>query len=248
MVRTARRTATAGMVLATMLLATACGGDDEPDTAAPQDTPATQQPTTPAAKPGECSYLPDTGGAETKKVDLPPTKPTSTKPSYATLVTNHGTIVMELDAAAAPCTVNSFVSLIKQKYYDGSPCHRMLDESFNGLTTAVLQCGDPSGSGTGGPGYRFADENLEGAKYAKGVVAMANGGANTNGSQFFMMFKDSDFDPDYTPFGKILSGVEVLTEIAKGGRVPNTSTGMRDAPKTKTTITKVTISTTKPKS
>ena len=105
----------------------------------------------------------------------------------------------------------------------------------------------PERDGKGGPGYAFADENLEGAKYAKGVVAMANAGANTNGSQFFMMFKNSDFKPDYTPFGKILSGVEVLVKIAKGGRVANNTNGFKDAPKTKTTIKKITVSPTKPK-
>jgi peptidyl-prolyl cis-trans isomerase B (cyclophilin B) len=239
------RAATVGVVLSTLLLTTACGGDDKPDEAA-QPGPEPSVSAQPGPGDGTCLYSPTATDVGGKKPKLPPTKP-STKTSWATITTNHGVIVMELDAKAAPCTVNSFVSLAKQKFYDNSECHRMLDETFNNRTTAVLQCGDPSGTGRGGPGYAFADENLEGATYSKGVVAMANAGANTNGSQFFMMFKNSDFNPDYTPFGKILSGVDVLLKIAKGGRVPNKNNGMRDAPKTKTVIKTVRISATKPK-
>jgi peptidyl-prolyl cis-trans isomerase B (cyclophilin B) len=143
--------------------------------------------------------------------------------------------------------VNSFVSLIKQGFYDNTPCHRLLDVTMGSVADAVLQCGDPSGTGTGGPGYRFADENLTGAKYNKGVLAMANAGPNTNGSQFFMMFKDSAFPPNYTPFGHLTSGVEVIVDIAKGGTEVNPSTGANDVPKTKTTLVKVTFSTTNPR-
>jgi peptidyl-prolyl cis-trans isomerase B (cyclophilin B) len=103
---------------------------------------------------------------------------------YATLQTNRGTIVVQLDAESAPCAVNSFASLTDQGHHDDTPCHRLLDVSDQNLTYATLQCGDPTGTGRGEPGYKFADENLTHAVYETGVVAMANSGPDTNGSQF----------------------------------------------------------------
>ena len=81
----------------------------------------------------------------------------------------------------------------------------------------VLQCGDPTGTGSGGPGYRFNDENLAGATYPAGTVAMANAGPNTNGSQFFFTWKDTKLPPDYTPFGMVIGGMDVLQKIAAAG-------------------------------
>jgi peptidyl-prolyl cis-trans isomerase B (cyclophilin B) len=135
--------------------------------------------------------------------------------------TNQGKIVFAL-SPKAPCTVNSFEFLASKKYFDASPCHRLLNAP--GFT--ALQCGDPSGTGTGGPGYRFADENLIGATYPRGTIAMANSGAGTNGSQFFFVFQDSKFSPNYTPFGRVISGLDVLDAIAAAG----TSTGQSDGP------------------
>ncbi|HEX3829198.1 MAG TPA: peptidylprolyl isomerase [Sporichthyaceae bacterium] len=192
-----------------------------------------------------CKYPPDTLGPPSS-AHAPPAKAETGMPLYATLVTNQGTIVLELDAAAAPCTVNSFVSLAKQGYYDNSPCHRLIDLSARNSTFGALQCGDPTGTGRGGPGYTFADENLAGARYAKGVIAMANRGANTNGSQFFMMFKNSDFAPNYTPFGHIRFGVEVLEKIAAGGTSTTPLTPTSEVPRTKVTIEKITVSADKP--
>jgi peptidyl-prolyl cis-trans isomerase B (cyclophilin B) len=258
--RRCRKLIPRGAVLATVLLVAGCGKSSGSATAppAPADTSsATPAATatasaaqTPSASPSpgtvNCVYVPDPGGNIPRKATLPPATAENRHPYYVTMVTNHGTITIELDAAAAPCTVNSFVSLIKQGYYDDTPCHRLLDVTMGSSSDAVLQCGDPSGTGSGGPGYTFADENLAGAKYLKGVVAMANAGPNTNGSQFFMMFKDSAFPPNYSPFGHILSGVEVIVDIAKGGTEVNPATGANDVPKTKTTLVKVTVSTTKP--
>jgi peptidyl-prolyl cis-trans isomerase B (cyclophilin B) len=154
---------------------------------------------------------------------------------------------MELDAKLAPCAVNSFISLAKQGYYDNTPCHRMLDQNESNLTYAILQCGDPTGTGQGNPGYKFADESLDGIKYPRGMVAMANSGPGTNGSQFFMMFKDSDFEASYTPFAHILAGIEVIEKVVAGGPTTNPSNpNAQDYPKTKITITKVTISPTRP--
>jgi peptidyl-prolyl cis-trans isomerase B (cyclophilin B) len=102
----------------------------------------------------------------------------------------------------------------------------------------VLQCGDPSGTGSGGPGYTFNDENLTGATYPKGTVAMANSGPNTNGSQFFLVFTDTQLSPNYTPFGRITSGLDVLEKVAKGGV---NGTGGDGAPKIPVQLKKVTV-------
>jgi peptidyl-prolyl cis-trans isomerase B (cyclophilin B) len=192
-----------------------------------------------------CTYPPDTLGAPSS-AHVPPANAETGKPWYATMVTNHGTIVLALDASAAPCTVNSFVSLASQGYYDNTPCHRLIDLSAHNSTFGALQCGDPTGTGRGGPGYTFADENLAGARYAKGVIAMANRGPNTNGSQFFMMFKNSDFAPNYTPFGHIRSGMDVLEKIAAGGTDTTPLTPSSEVPRTKVTIEKITVSTDRP--
>ncbi|QMU80094.1 peptidylprolyl isomerase [Streptacidiphilus sp. PB12-B1b] len=142
----------------------------------------------------------------------------STTATYtATLKTSCGDIGIKLDAKDAPKTVNSFVFLAQQDYFNHTHCHR--------LTTAglyVLQCGDPTGTGTGGPGYTFPDENLTspaiaGGTYPAGTVAMANSGPNTNGSQFFLVYQASQLSPAYTPFGTITSGLGILQQIAKDG-------------------------------
>ncbi|WP_228001244.1 peptidylprolyl isomerase [Nocardia australiensis] len=130
----------------------------------------------------------------------------------STLETTCGTVTIALDAAHAPRTVNSFQFLSNEQYFDGTKCHR--------LTTAgifVLQCGDPTASGMGGPGYHVPDENLQGATYPAGTVAMANAGANTNGSQFFLVYQDTTLPPNYTPFGRITGGLDVIANIAAAG-------------------------------
>ena len=158
-----------------------------------------------------CSYGPSSDPAS-RSVGTPPKHAPATGTYTATMVTNRGSIVLKLDAVKAPCTVNSFVYLASKKYFDATPCHR--------LTTAgifVLQCGDPTGTGGGGPGYEFADENLAGAVYPAGTVAMANAGPGTNGSQFFLVYKNTTLAPNYTPFGTITSGLDVLTKVAAAG-------------------------------
>ncbi|WP_324193839.1 peptidylprolyl isomerase [Nocardia blacklockiae] len=130
----------------------------------------------------------------------------------ATLQTNCGALAVDLDAARAPRTVNSFVFLAGEQYFDHTRCHRLTTEGI-----FVLQCGDPTGTGSGGPGYRFDDENLSGATYPAGTVAMANAGPNTNGSQFFLVYSDSRLPANYTPFGRVSAGMDVLQNIAAGG-------------------------------
>ncbi|SEM58111.1 peptidylprolyl isomerase [Streptacidiphilus jiangxiensis] len=128
-----------------------------------------------------------------------------------------GAVDIKLDAKDAPHTVNSFVFLANQHFFDGIYCHRLTTQGLY-----VLQCGDPTGTGSGGPGYQFKDENLssptlKGGNYPAGTVAMANSGANTNGSQFFLVYKDSPLPANYTPFGTITGGLDVLNAIAAKG-------------------------------
>ena len=130
----------------------------------------------------------------------------------ATLHTNHGDITLELDAAKAPLAVNNFVFLARDGFYDGVIFHRV-------VPGFVIQGGDPTGSGRGGPGYRFRDE-LEGfGSYDRGTLAMANAGPNTNGSQFFICLKKVNLPHAYTIFGQVTSGMEAVDAIADVPRV-----------------------------
>src|ERR1700742_889184 len=126
----------------------------------------------------------------------------------ATMVTSHGTMVIALDPLAAPRTVNSFVFLARYHYYDGIVFHRI-------IPGFVLQGGDPTGSGRGGPGYRFADELPAPGRYELGSLAMANAGPDTNGSQFFVISGPSgvSLPPSYSLFGKVVKGTEVIAAI-----------------------------------
>ena len=127
-----------------------------------------------------------------------------------TITTSRGTIVMDLDPQLAPGTVNNFVGLARQGYYDGLTFHRVVPEF-------VVQGGCPQGSGTGGPGYKFADEPVHG-EYVVGAVAMANSGPNTNGSQFFICIDDCTrkLSKDYNLFGFVVEGVEIAQAIPVG--------------------------------
>ena len=130
----------------------------------------------------------------------------------ATLYTTQGNIAFRALTSQAPCTTYSFRFLAARAYYDLTHCHRLTTQGIY-----VLQCGDPTGTGSGGPGYSFNDENLAGATYPAGTVAMANAGPNTNGSQFFITWKDTTLAPDYTPFGVVTGGMSVLAKIAAAG-------------------------------
>jgi peptidyl-prolyl cis-trans isomerase B (cyclophilin B) len=159
-----------------------------------------------------CEYRPHPTAA--RPVTAPPTTaPTTPATSAVDIVLDGKTVTVDLLRSKAPCTVSSFVSLANQKYFDKTPCHRLVKSA--GLN--VLQCGDPTGTGTGGPGYDFSDENLEGATYKAGTVAMANSGPNTNGSQFFIVWKDSQLPPSYAPFGTVTAGLDVVQAIAAKG-------------------------------
>ena len=163
------------------------------------------------------------------------------KPYTATIHTNRGDIVFTALTTKAPYTTFSFEFLAQKNYFNNTPCHRLVTS-----TIYVLQCGDPSGSGSGGPGYQFQDENLNyfgsGATvtYKAGTVAMANAGAGTNGSQFFLVYKDSPLAPNFTPWGTITKGLDVLQAIAAQGS--DNANGSGDGkPKQTVTITSVSI-------
>ena len=182
------------------------------------DSPAILSPSAssaaPAASGGGCS-APPTATPTQQHYDAEPKVKIQPTNYTASIVTNCGTITVTLDGKAAPHTVNSFVFLAGKHYFDNTKCHR--------LTTSgifVLQCGDPTGTGTGGPGYQFRDENLSGATYPAGTVAMANAGPGTNGSQFFFVYADTPLPPNYTPFGTVTSGLDILKAIAAKGSTP----------------------------
>jgi peptidyl-prolyl cis-trans isomerase B (cyclophilin B) len=134
------------------------------------------------------------------------------QPYIVLFFTNQGLITVRMLTTEAPCTTWSFRFLATRDYFNGTHCHRLTTEGIY-----VLQCGDPTGTGSGGPGYAFNDENLAGATYPAGTVAMANAGPNTNGSQFFFVWKNTSLPPDYTPFGTVTGGMDVLQKIAAAG-------------------------------
>ncbi|TDB83255.1 serine/threonine protein kinase [Actinomadura sp. KC216] len=181
-----------------------------------------------------CVYSPTTG-TTAKDVGKPPSQVPATQPQRATIKTNLGTLEVQLDPAKAPCTVHSLAFLASKKYYDNTKCHRLTTSN----TLKVLQCGDPSGSGSGGPSYQFGNEITAGTRYIRGTVAMANAGPNTNGSQFFILYGDApSLPPDYTVFGRVTSGMEVVDKVAKAGAEAGELTGAGDGPpKQKVTIT-----------
>ena len=202
----------------------------------------------PAAAPGACSYPAE--GAAAKKNDPPQSDGVSHDGSASVaMATSAGPIGLTLNRAQAPCTVNSFVSLAGQGYFDGTTCHR--------LTTAeglkVLQCGDPTGTGTGGPGYTIPDEKPTGlapsssgngtVTYPRGTLAMAKTSApNSGGSQFFLVYADSTLPPDYTVFGTIdEAGLATVDKVAAAGTDDSNGTG-DGKPKTAVEIQKATVS------
>jgi len=208
--RERRSAAVIGGLAAVLLLITACGTSSS---AAPSTSAASSKSAAASAAPGtvNCNYEP--GGTAAKDVELPPENEPNIGPATAAINLTGGTVTIELDRATAPCTVGSFVHLAESGYYNDTPCHRLTKSS--GLS--VLQCGDPSGTGGGGPGYTYADETKPDMLYPAGTVAMANAGPDTNGSQFFLVYEDSTLPPDYTVFGEMTGGLDVLRAIAAKG-------------------------------
>ena len=243
---TSLRRLTVLFVIALFVLS-ACGSDDKGDTSSKGS----------AAAKGQCNYPEDTSSPPTRKVDPPPADPITEKATRATITTNRGVIPVTLDGDVTPCTVNSFLSLAKQGFFDKTPCHRLVDKGIY-----LLQCGDPSGSGQGGPGYFVEDElpqpdarlagcqDQGGAKlctYPPGTLAMGKGGdpttglpiPDTEGSQFFLVYDNSPLPEGYAVFGRMTaSGLAVVKKIAAAGAQPPDANGTT-APKLSTTITSV---------
>jgi peptidyl-prolyl cis-trans isomerase B (cyclophilin B) len=213
------------------------GGDHD-------DAAAAAAPT----KPADPCARPEKGAASKKTWKKEPEMSVDTSAKYtAKLRTTCGDITLQLDAAKAPHTVNSFAFLAKQGYFDHSRCHRLVDSGIY-----VLQCGDPSGTGRGTPGYTLPDENLKDPRlkddvYPAGTVAMANRyngkdekTRNTGGSQFFLVYQDSKLPPNYTPFGRITGGTDVLKKITDAGSSPDPETG-NTAPNATVVINRATV-------
>ena len=253
-----------GVVLAVALIASLLvvflpgGSAKKPAAAASKSAAATKSATpsptataTAVAEPAHhCSYAAATPVA--RKVSFPPTTPNYTASYQATLNTNQGKITFNLLNSKATCTVNSFVHLAEAGYFNNSQCHRLVTSGIY-----VLQCGDPSATATtkltcsttstvgdGTPGYDFASENLTGAKYLAGTVAMANEGtASSNGSQFFIVYKDSTsgLTASFTPFATVSSGLGIVQNVAKDGYSCQYAQSGGGAPKKKVIIDSVTI-------
>ena len=153
--------------------------------------------------------------AQTPARISPPNSILKRFPRTITLQTNCGDIVIQTFAKQAPVTITVMSALANGGFFNRTLCHRLTTEGI-----FVLQCGDPTATGTGGPDFRYRDENLPTAgtaNYPEGVVAMANSGPNTNGSQFFLVYKDTTLGPNYSIWGKIISGLEIVKFIAEGG-------------------------------
>ncbi|MDT5225134.1 MAG: peptidyl-prolyl cis-trans isomerase, partial [Mycobacterium sp.] len=181
----------------------------------------------PANLGANCQY-PASPDKAAKEVKPPRTGKVPTEPAQvsASMVTSQGNLGLMLANNESPCTVNSFASLTNQKFFKDTKCHRLTTSP--GLS--VLQCGDPKGDGTGGPGYQFANEYpttaypandpklKEPVIYPRGTLAMANAGPDTNSSQFFLVYRDSALPPEYTVFGTIQAdGLATLDKIAQAG-------------------------------
>ncbi len=205
-----------------LLLLASCGDDSGGDAIDTDGRPA-------------CDYV-ETGAEPAKEVSPPPPAATVDGDITATIKTSVGTLEATLDASATPCTVGNFVSLADQGYFDSTSCHRLT--TFN---LFVLQCGDPTASGTGGPGYTIPDELDGDEAYPAGTLAMAKTSApDSGGSQFFVVYEDTQLPSEYTVFGTIdESSLEVVRKVAADGTVEGTADG---EPKTPVEIESVTTS------
>ncbi len=204
--RTPLRPLAAAAALLCTVVISSCSGDGDDSAVDPGGTQESSASTVP------CDY-PTDGAEPAKEVKAPPADAPDTGETAAVIATSAGDVDITLGQEATPCTVNSFVSLAEQGYFDDTECHRLTTEGI-----FVLQCGDPSASGMGGPGSSFDDELSGEETYPAGTLAMANAGPNTNGSQFFIVYDDSQLGPAYTVFGTVgADGLQVVQDIAAKG-------------------------------
>ena len=202
-------------------------------------SPTASSSTTASASAKACAQAP-TPTTKTQTWAAPGGSPLpATPPTFMKLATNCGDIIIQMDAAAAPKTTQSMAFLAAQSFYTDSDCFRLTTQGI-----FVLQCGSPTNNGQGGPGYQLPDENLPGSgsnNYPAGTVAMANAGAGTAGSQFFIVYKDTTLGPSYTIWGKVVSGLDVVSKVAAAGVKGGGGDG---APNQAIVITKATTGTT----
>jgi peptidyl-prolyl cis-trans isomerase B (cyclophilin B) len=216
------------------------GGDDKKTNTAADVTPSAS----PTSKAPDPCAKPAAGSVKKLSWKKEPAMTIDTSAKYTMkLATTCGDIDIALKTAAAPHTVNSFNFLAGQGFFDHTKCHRLTTDGI-----FVLQCGDPQGTGMGGPGYTLPDENLKdkslkGNTYPAGTVAMANTGQkHTGGSQFFLVYKNSPLPPSYTPFGTVSpAGMKVLQKIASAGAQPADPTSGNTAPNATVVINKATV-------
>jgi peptidyl-prolyl cis-trans isomerase B (cyclophilin B) len=209
-------------------------GDDDTDTTAGGDTGAA----------APCVWLPDDPAAnpDLKDVGTPPPGEPHSGIQTITMTTNLGVIEAKMDTAKVPCTAASLTHLAGKKFYDNSKCHRLTTEGIK-----VLQCGDPTGKGTGGPTYKYAEENLPKDKrpaYPAGTLAMAKTQApSSTGSQFFIVYADTDLPADYTVVGTITKGMDIVKDVAAAGAIGDTGAAAGDGkPKKEVVIKTFTVS------
>jgi cyclophilin family peptidyl-prolyl cis-trans isomerase len=217
------------LLMGVTLLAVGCAGGSTPSSKPTNSS-------TPPAKPGTVTSTSPTSGSTppasttaaskttaasprvTKWTNPPAMQIDTKKTYYATMETSLGTFKIELFASESPVTVNNFVFLAKQNYFNGIIFHRIIKDF-------MIQTGDPTGTGSGGPGYRFGDELPVKHQYEPGIVAMANAGPNTNGSQFFVCTgsssKNLNSSPNYTQFGRVVEGMDIVLKIASVKVVSN---------------------------
>jgi peptidyl-prolyl cis-trans isomerase B (cyclophilin B) len=207
------------VVGAALIITGAFNGDDE-DTQAAADPSSTSAaaPSTNADGTVTCTYSPDaTANPNLEDVGTPPTPEATTAQGTSTLLmsTDQGDLTLTLDRAKAPCAAASFTYLASQQFFDGSPCHRLVNQPGFG----VLQCGDPTGTGSGGPSYKYAEEVTPETTYPRGTIAMAKTAQpGTTGSQFFLCFVDTTLPPEYSVVGTVdEAGLAVLETVAAGG-------------------------------
>ena len=206
--------AVAAVLIATLVIVQVLGGEDDP---AASEQPTSSAPFEPPP-PGECVEPPPMPSSPPQFDEVPEQALAEDSVWTATVSTNCGDIVMELDGTKAPQTVASFLHLAREGYWDSSPCHRLVPSGI-----FVLQCGDPTGTGSGNPGYGFGVENApDDARYPRGTLAMARTtDPETNGGQFFIVYDDSQI-PDnggtgYTIFGEVTEGMDIVDRIAESG-------------------------------
>ncbi|MFD8634721.1 peptidylprolyl isomerase [Streptomyces sp. NPDC059533] len=196
----------------------------------------TTSTSTDSKRPEACLYTPTGKGNGDKSVGVPTYDTISARrPFMLTLSTSEGPITIQALTTQAPCTTNSFAYLAGKKYFDGSKCHRLTTKGI-----FVLECGDPAGVGTSDPGYSYPNENRKGATYPAGTVAVSKAQPGRNGGQFFISYADPllRMPPEWTPFGKVIDGLEVVQKFAAKG----TANGAPDgAPKEPVVIDSATV-------